>query len=874
MFCQLAIRGTVLNENNLPITSASVLLKKNDSTIVGYSITDKLGNYTITTSTTQINNSVQVNALGYASQTKIINNTTTLINFTLSPSEKALPNIIVKGNLPIVSTNGDTINYNVASFSNKTDRVIGDVLKKIPGIEVDAKGKISYNGKAISNFYIDGDDLLDDKYNIATNSLPTEAVEKVQVLENHQPIKILKNSNKTNDVAINLKIKDKAKIKTIGTADVGLGIAKNLIYNENVNAISLKKQYKAINTIKINNSGENISTDLTAQNFTAFLKRLDNIAAPQNLLSLNSIQLPNITEERYLFNNSLLINTNNLFKNKKGVVFKTNIYWLTDKITQANTVNTSYYLPTDTILFLEDLNTTKKKSTLHVELTSTVNNEKRYTKNILLIEKREMPSFANINFNNTISLQNLWQKNFAVSNEFSIIKKLKKNIIADVYSYLSLQNKQEDVTFTSGILPEVFNNNISYQKTLQTLTTPSFTTNNYLNLRTAKAKWLHNYKIGISGTSQKLQSAIDLLQQNNLTTTATDSFINNTKWSQYKAYIVPEFEKNTNKLNINFSLPLNYQHFYWVNSYYKKDFCYLYTIPSLRIKYITNQNNFFTLRLGTDRNFGTIGNAFTGFILQNFKTLTNNSFFITNKKIINSSLSYNFSIPIKLFFANAALNYSNITSNNINELSFNNNFVKTSSIYFNNQTHSVLLLGGISKYIFKLRTSVGLKINLQQSNVNQLQNKVLFKFINNSSSTDFTINSKISQKANSNYSILLFNSASRNIIGNQNSVQIPKQRFQQLRQQLSLNITLINNLYFKYKAEHLLVKQKSTSNYFFSDVSFFYALPKKHLDVVFSINNILNTRTFISNNVDAFLATQNLFYVRPRQAFISTSFTF
>jgi hypothetical protein len=67
---------------------------------------------------------------------------------------------------------GDTTDYKVSDFSSPQDRVIGDVIKKLPGIDVAKDGKISYNGKSISGVYIGGDNLLDDKYNIATNSYP------------------------------------------------------------------------------------------------------------------------------------------------------------------------------------------------------------------------------------------------------------------------------------------------------------------------------------------------------------------------------------------------------------------------------------------------------------------------------------------------------------------------------------------------------------------------------------------------------------------------------------------------------------------------------------------------------------------------------
>lgn len=83
----------------------------------------------------------------------------------------------------------DTINYSVAELKSAQDRTIGDLLKKLPGVEVSKSGAISYNGKPINKFYIEGLDLLESKYSIATNNLPVDEVSTVQLLENHQFIK-------------------------------------------------------------------------------------------------------------------------------------------------------------------------------------------------------------------------------------------------------------------------------------------------------------------------------------------------------------------------------------------------------------------------------------------------------------------------------------------------------------------------------------------------------------------------------------------------------------------------------------------------------------------------------------------------------------
>ncbi|WP_242403133.1 hypothetical protein [Prevotella scopos] len=82
--------------------------------------------------------------------------------------------------------------YNVSSFLQKGDRHLEDILKKLPGVKVAENGSVSYQGRAINRFYIEGQDLMGNNYNQATRNMPITAVRNVEVLENHQPVKMLR----------------------------------------------------------------------------------------------------------------------------------------------------------------------------------------------------------------------------------------------------------------------------------------------------------------------------------------------------------------------------------------------------------------------------------------------------------------------------------------------------------------------------------------------------------------------------------------------------------------------------------------------------------------------------------------------------------
>ena len=101
-----------------------------------------------------------------------------------------LKEITVKA--PPIREKSDTLVYLVDAFKSQSDRHLEDILKKLPGISVSNDGRISYQGEAISKFYIEGQDLLGGNYNQATANLPVEAVTNVEVLEHNQNVKVLK----------------------------------------------------------------------------------------------------------------------------------------------------------------------------------------------------------------------------------------------------------------------------------------------------------------------------------------------------------------------------------------------------------------------------------------------------------------------------------------------------------------------------------------------------------------------------------------------------------------------------------------------------------------------------------------------------------
>lgn len=247
--------------------------------------------------------------------------------------EVKLPEVTVK--MKPIDQSGDTIKYNVSSFIDKNDHYLEDVLKKLPGVEVAENGTISYKGNSINHFNIEGQDLLGNRYNQATRNLPVEAVAQVQIMENDQPIRVLKNRIPSERATLNIKLKRQYKLRPFGEAQGGIGHFANTLWNNHITAINIGHKNQMLVTAKMNDTGENIS-DNTLDHID--IADLDNyIPLPDNIITTASATYLPIMQKRYLKNKSYSIGINHLNRIGHYGSFRTNIlyYGTSDELSDS-----------------------------------------------------------------------------------------------------------------------------------------------------------------------------------------------------------------------------------------------------------------------------------------------------------------------------------------------------------------------------------------------------------------------------------------------------------------------------------------------------------------------------------------------------------
>ena len=279
----------------------------------------------------------------------------------------------------------------VSAFKDKNDEVIGDVLKKMPGIDVTESGLITCNGIPINRFYIENMDMLQGRYGIAVKNIAVDDISIVQVLENHQPVKALEKIQLMDRAAINLKIKEGKKGIFGIFAMLGIGADTDLLWQEELTSTYFGKTRQHLFAYKTNNSSVDLSNEL--RSFT-----YDNSIDPLQLAYVQQPNPPAIPSDRYLFNNSHAAILNNLFKLKNDVEINANVAFYHNEDLRYGFSRTSYLLPGEERLIVsEDMSTQEITNRIEGEFRCNLNKERTYFNNYLNVASNRNNNRSDVN---------------------------------------------------------------------------------------------------------------------------------------------------------------------------------------------------------------------------------------------------------------------------------------------------------------------------------------------------------------------------------------------------------------------------------------------------------------------------------------------
>lgn len=221
---QIKLSGVVKDSIGAPLEMANVIaLDTVAKSIASFGFTDANGNFRLDLKKNTAYN-IKISYIGFKEISEFIKTSTTDISKSYNMYEdNMLDGISIVSKMP-VTVRGDTIIYNADSFKNGSERKLKDVLEKLPGVEINDQGQIEVEGKAVEKIMVDGKEFFSGDTKLATENIPSNAVDKIQVLRNYSNVSQLSGVQNNQDrVAINIKLKEGKKNFWFGDISLGGG---------------------------------------------------------------------------------------------------------------------------------------------------------------------------------------------------------------------------------------------------------------------------------------------------------------------------------------------------------------------------------------------------------------------------------------------------------------------------------------------------------------------------------------------------------------------------------------------------------------------------------------------------------------------------
>lgn len=722
----------VIDSMQQGVPSASVSIETADKTGISFSFTDEKGQATLELPEKDFQSTLQikVTSLGYNTcYTALLPNKVTYV-IGLKSNSNILTEVKIKTRKrPRVVLLGDTLQYVVKDFSSAYDRTIGDVLKKLPGIEVSSNGTIEFKGKAIGHFYIDGDDLLNDKYNIASNNIQVEMVDTIQVIDNNQPIKVLQGIQTGEKPAINITLKKDARMHWIHDINAGIGLAAQ--YEAAAVSMAFKPNFKSINTLKSNNTGISALSEVSSLYNNGF-DEWDEKNEPGDFLSTSLFSPPNIDKRRWLFNKSLMGSENNLWKGKNNLTLKVNGDFVHESQRSNYSSSFTNFSPLDTITYIETGKDKLNNNLYDLKLTLNTNRTKSFLDNTFNVSYNDINTISNLLTNNNSIDQRLFQKRFKLSNSFSSILLIKKKIISQVKSFISYNNNPENLNIMPGVQESLLNNGIKYFSTNQAIAYNNFFSKNSFGIKLINGEIYQAYTVGFTYDQQVLNADLAGTKENQEEIIPGSNFSDKGHYTNYKPFVLSEWNWSNEKQEISSSLYIKVP-FITYNDNLKSEILTKKSVlfnPSLHYQLKLAKENKVVVNAYVRNDIGNIQDVYTGTLLTDYRTVVSKD--LPLQKINNKGISarLNLQKSIKVLFAHVGVSYSVQNYNYISSYLIDQNITRQVALPFKNSLETFTFNSGISKYLFALKTNVGVKFRGGISKTSRLQNDRLLPVIN------------------------------------------------------------------------------------------------------------------------------------------------
>ena len=869
---QTILTGTVRNAAGQPLEG--ILLEaetKAQPPATAFVISAADGSFKLTLDAKPASDSVYLSAraLGYAAQRLRLANRSQAVPLTMQAGATQLKEVTVRG-API-TRHSDTLNYKVDAFATKQDRVISDVLKKMPGIEVAGNGQISYQGKPINKFYINGQDLLEGRYTLASDNLPAGAVQSVQVLERHQPIRALDSLERPDQAAINLQLKN--KVTATGQARLGAGVVPAPLaplWNVNLSPMLFAGRQQLIDTYQTNNTGQDASTALNSLAPPSARTSAELSNQPPDLTHVLALGRPSVAASRYLFNQVHLLSANHLVTISPENQLRVNASYLHDAQTQRGGAQTRFFLPDGrTVALTENRVNRATLSHLLTDLAFIKNVKRYYLKNTLSLDARWDSQTGDLyRAESQSTIQQRARTPFGgLTNRLELVRPIGGRRIVQAASLVFFNNSPQELVVRPGPFAGLLAGGVAYDSARQQARLGSFYTSNSAGLTGALGNWSYSGTAGFTQEAQQLATRLETSAEAGPTPAALP-LRNDLAWRRGRYYLEPGLSRQNEQWDLDLRMPVSYYDFQATDAP---------LAAGQRLRTVVAEPTFSTGRklnahwrvsadAGLRNDFGRIEQLSYAYILRDYRSLQRNAAPLPRTQTQHYAGSLSFTDPLNSRFGYANYSFSNARSNRLYSSQVDANGALT-TLALDQETHTLAhsLNASLSQFISPWKTNLTLLAvgNYQQQP--QLLNGQLVQAETRSATASLKASVAAFDWGSLDYQAALTSLRTR-------LADLPASPAALVQEHhATLGVYPGEHHQFLLAADYYDSRGPAPAvRATFADLTYRYQLPtRRKLDVEIRWTNIFDTRRYQYSYVSAFQLTQTTYELRPAQVLAS-----
>ncbi|WP_229731927.1 TonB-dependent receptor [Psychroflexus planctonicus] len=860
------LTGTVQDSTGiaLPYTNLIASPIASPDAQITFSISDELGRYKLELKKA-IPYKIEITHMGFSKLTDTLQiEESTTKNYTLIESNESLEDVLVKAEMAVI-VKEDTITYRTDQFKTGDERKLRDILKKLPGVEVDREGNVTVNGKPVTKLMVEGKEFFFGDPKLGVNNIPADAVDEVEVLDNYSEVAFLKGLKDSDKMALNIKLKEGKKKFAFGDLAVGGGHQDRYLVNPTLFYYSPKTSVNFIGDF--NNAGQKSFSMSDYINFEGGYA--DMIDRP------NAFSIYRDDFAQFLNQQDFVFNQNDFgagsLSQDLGRNWQLDAYSIINRgiVETQNSSDITY----QTGMAEDELRTQESEQ----EMLFSINKAKLRYDNIkdvdmfidLLVKTSDADSQSTLN-SLTASRENFVvtdqsPRKLDVSKTMSINKQFSYKHTTSINTklqYVESENTQ-DWLFNQP----VFSNLIPFQPDGDSF---NLLQNNRTITRAAqidvKHYWvLHNFHhiypvVGTDYFSQYYGSNdAQILQDGSVNSFQEAGFNNDLDFRLLDAYAGFQYKTKIDKLTIRPGLIAH--SFHWSTAQFDEaqvnhqKFAFL---PELMMKYELNSSEKFNFDYNLRTQFGNVQLFANRLRLANFNSLYRGNEELENQLYHQYRLRYSNFNMFKGLFLNASLNYNRRFQSIRNQTEIEGIDQVNTSIYTDLPENSYSFNSSVSKLIRKLRLGISGGITL--SDYSRIINDEVIDYNSNSYNYAFTFSTRFKEKW-PNVELRF-----QQFYNDLSSVAIDNQ-FVQTSPNINVSYRFLEDFLFKadYQYNHYKNRTQNQSNIFeIGSASLLYGKEDSPWELGIEATNLFDVRFKNNNSVNQFLVNDQQIFIQPR----------